>query len=55
MFTTISSGIKSRLAFQKRIRSSATLSSLKGSIAMVEFSPDGKVLSANALFLHCTG
>lgn len=55
MFTTISSGIKSRLAFQKRTYSSATLSSLKGSMAMVEFSPDGTVLAANPLFLDSMG
>ena len=55
MFATISSGIKSRLAFQKRTRSSATLNSLKESIAMIEFTPDGKVLSANSLFLKCMG
>lgn len=55
MFTTITSGIKSRLAFQKRTHSSATLSSLKESIAMVEFNPDGIVIAANPLFLSCMG
>ncbi|WP_312242867.1 PAS domain-containing methyl-accepting chemotaxis protein [Pantoea sp.] len=55
MFTTITSEIKSRLAFQKRNHSSATLSSLKESIAMVEFNPDGIVIAANPLFLSCMG
>lgn len=55
MFTTIASGIKSRLAFQTHAHSSTTLSSLNDSIAMIEFAPDGTVLTANPLFLTCMG
>lgn len=55
MFSTITSGIASRHSWQKRSHSAATLSSLNGSIAMIEFSPDGTILSANALFLARMG
>jgi len=55
MFSTITSGIASRHSWQKRSHSAATLSSLNGSIAMIEFSPDGAILSANALFLARMG
>lgn len=55
MFSTITSGILSRLAWQKRSHSSATLSSLQEAIAMVEFTPDGHILTANALFLERMG
>lgn len=55
MFSTISSGIISRVALQNRRRSSATLSSLHDSIAMVEFLPDGTILTANPLFLEKMG
>lgn len=55
MFSTITSGIASRHSWQKRSHSAATLSSLNGSIAMIEFSPDGSILSANALFLARMG
>ena len=55
MFSTITSGILSRLAWQKRSHSSATLSSLQEAIAMVEFTPDGHILTANTLFLERMG
>ncbi len=55
MFSTITSGIVSRLTWQKRNHSSATLHSLKDSIAMIEFSPEGTILNANALFLERMG
>ncbi|NWA61789.1 PAS domain-containing methyl-accepting chemotaxis protein [Pantoea sp. B9002] len=55
MFSTITSGILSRLAWQKRGRSMATLRSLQDAIAMVEFTPEGKILTANELFLERMG
>ncbi|UIL53110.1 MULTISPECIES: methyl-accepting chemotaxis protein [Pantoea] len=55
MFYTITSGIASRLSGQKRTHSAATLTSLNDSIAMIEFTPDGTILSANALFLDRMG
>ncbi|MBK0098241.1 PAS domain-containing methyl-accepting chemotaxis protein [Erwinia sp. S63] len=55
MFSTITSGILSRLAWQKRSHSSATLSSLQDAIAMVEFTPEGNILTANDLFLERMG
>lgn len=55
MFSTITSGIASRLRWQKRPHSAATLTSLNDSIAMIEFTPDGTILSANALFLDRMG
>jgi len=55
MFSTITSGILSRLAWQKRGHSKATLSSLQDAIAMVEFTPEGKILTANELFLERMG
>ncbi|KJV32318.1 PAS domain-containing methyl-accepting chemotaxis protein [Pantoea sp. SM3] len=55
MFSTITSGILSRLAWQKRARSNATLSSLQDAIAMVEFTPEGHILTANELFLERMG
>lgn len=55
MFSTITSGILSRLAWQKRARRSATLSSLQDAIAMVEFTPEGHILTANELFLERMG
>ncbi|QCR38049.1 PAS domain-containing methyl-accepting chemotaxis protein [Nissabacter sp. SGAir0207] len=53
MFSTITSGILSRLAWQKKTHSMATLSSLNDSIAMIEFTPDGTIITANPLFLDC--
>lgn len=53
MFSTIASGLMSRLAWQKRSR--ATLSSLQDAIAMIEFTPDGKIITANDLFLERMG
>lgn len=55
MFSTITSGVLSRLAWQKRGHSSATLSSLQDAIAMVEFTPEGHILTANELFLERMG
>ncbi|UCB29964.1 PAS domain S-box protein [Duffyella gerundensis] len=55
MFSTITSGLMSRMASQPRRHSSATLSSLKGSIAMIEFSEDGTIITANPLFLDSMG
>ncbi|MEI2627326.1 PAS domain-containing methyl-accepting chemotaxis protein [Erwinia aphidicola] len=55
MFSTIASGITSRLAWQKRSHSSATLDSLNDSIAMIEFTADGTIITANALFLEKMG
>ncbi|WP_279234005.1 PAS domain-containing methyl-accepting chemotaxis protein [Pantoea sp. MQR6] len=55
MFSTITSGVVSRLAWQKRAHSSATMHSLKDSIAMIEFSPEGTILTANTLFLERMG
>ena len=55
MFYTITSGIASRLSGQKRTHSAATLTSLSDSIAMIEFTPEGTILSANALFLDRMG
>jgi len=55
MFSTFTSGIASRQNGQKRTHSAATLTSLNDSIAMIEFSPDGTILSANALFLARMG
>lgn len=55
MFSTIASGITSRLAWQKRSHSSATLDSLNDSIAMIEFMADGTIITANALFLEKMG
>ncbi|MDU6079207.1 MAG: methyl-accepting chemotaxis protein [Pantoea sp.] len=55
MFSTISSALLSRLAWQKQTRPSATLNSLNGAIAMIEFTPDGIILNANPLFLDRMG
>lgn len=55
MFYTITSGIASRLSWQKRTHSAATLTSLNDSIAMIEFTADGTVIGANALFLERMG
>ncbi len=55
MFSTISSGLLSRLAWQKQTRPSATLNSLKDAIAMIEFTPEGIILNANSLFLDRMG
>lgn len=55
MFYTITSGIASRLSWQRRTHSAATLTSLNDSIAMIEFTPEGTVLGANALFLDRMG
>ncbi|MEZ3500688.1 PAS domain S-box protein [Pantoea sp. KPR_PJ] len=55
MFSTISSGILSRLAWQKNSYPSATLNSLNDAIAMIEFTPDGVILTANPLFLERMG
>lgn len=55
MFSTISSGLLSRLAWQKKTRSSATLNSLNDAIAMIEFTPEGIILNANPLFLDRMG
>ncbi|WP_048782019.1 PAS domain-containing protein, partial [Pantoea vagans] len=55
MFSTISSALLSRLAWQKQTRPSATLNSLNDAIAMIEFTPDGIILNANPLFLDRMG
>lgn len=55
MFTTITSGILSRLAWQRRSHRSATLNALHDAIAMIEFTPEGRILTANELFLTCMG
>jgi len=55
MFSTISSGILSRLAWQKNSYPSATLNSLNDAIAMIEFTPEGVILNANPLFLERMG
>ena len=55
MFSTISSGLLSRLAWQKQTRPSATLNSLNNAIAMIEFTPEGIILNANSLFLDRMG
>lgn len=55
LFYTFTSGIASRLSWQKRPHSAATLTSLNDSIAMIEFTPDGTVLSVNTLFLDRMG
>ena len=55
MFSTIASGITSRLAWQKRSRSSATLDALNNAIAMIEFMTDGTIITANPLFLEKMG
>ncbi|MDU6432134.1 MAG: PAS domain-containing methyl-accepting chemotaxis protein [Pantoea sp.] len=55
MFSTISSGLLSRLAWQKQTRPSATLNSLNDAIAMIEFTPEGIILNANSLFLDRMG
>lgn len=52
MFSTITSGIISRLAWNYRSNSKVILSSLQNTIAMVEFTPEGKILTANDLFLE---
>ncbi|WP_275554262.1 PAS domain-containing methyl-accepting chemotaxis protein [Mixta sp. Marseille-Q2659] len=54
MFSSVTSGIASRFVFSRR-DSSATLASLKGAIAMIEFKPDGTILTANNLFLQRMG
>lgn len=51
MIGTIKSGVLARFSQHGRA-SKATLSSLSDAIAMIEFTPDGKILSANALFLE---
>ncbi|MCG7390022.1 PAS domain-containing methyl-accepting chemotaxis protein [Pantoea sp. ACRSB] len=55
MFSTIPSGLLSRLAWQKQTRPSATLNSLNSAIAMIEFTPEGIILNANSLFLDRMG
>lgn len=55
MFTTITSGILSRLAWQRRSHRSATLNALHDAIAIIEFTPQGRILTANELFLTCMG
>ena len=55
MFSTIPSGLLSRLAWQKQTRPSATLNSLNNAIAMIEFTPEGIILNANSLFLERMG
>lgn len=54
MVGTIKSGLFTRF-FQHGRTSKATLSSLSDAIAMIEFSPEGKILSANAIFLEKMG
>ncbi|WP_380178844.1 PAS domain S-box protein [Kalamiella sp. sgz302252] len=54
MIGTIKSGLLSRLNASAG-RPRATLSSLSDAIAMVEFTPDGRILTANALFLEKMG
>ncbi|MDR7344701.1 methyl-accepting chemotaxis protein [Pantoea alhagi] len=53
MFSAITAGIASRFASQQR--GSATLASLNEAIAMIEFKPDGTILTANDLFLQRMG
>lgn len=53
MFSAITAGIASRFALQQR--GSATLASLNEAIAMIEFKPDGTILTANDLFLQRMG
>ncbi|ADU70611.1 PAS domain-containing methyl-accepting chemotaxis protein [Pantoea sp. At-9b] len=55
MFTTITSGILSRLAWQRRSHRAATLNALHDAIAIIEFTPEGRILTANDLFLTCMG
>ncbi|YCH29974.1 PAS domain-containing methyl-accepting chemotaxis protein [Erwinia sp. D4-22] len=53
MFSTIASGMASLFATQQR--GSSALASLNAAIAMIEFKPDGTILTANDLFLQRMG
>ena len=53
MFSTLTSGIAS--FFSPQQRSSTTLAALNAAIAMIEFKPDGTILTANDLFLQRMG
>lgn len=55
MLATLTSGVLSRITNRSRSHSSATLNALRGSIAMIEFSHDGIILTANPLFLESMG
>ncbi|WP_053143199.1 methyl-accepting chemotaxis protein [Erwinia billingiae] len=52
MISTIKSGVLSRVFYNNTRHSKATLSSLNDAIAMIEFTPEGIILNANALFLE---
>lgn len=54
MIGSIKTGILSRLKYSAS-QPRATLSSLSDAIAMIEFRPDGRILTANALFLEKMG
>lgn len=53
MFSIIASGMASLFATQQR--GSSALASLNAAIAMIEFKPDGTILTANDLFLQRMG
>ncbi len=53
MFSTIASGMASLFATKQR--GSSALASLNAAIAMIEFKPDGTILTANDLFLQRMG
>lgn len=55
MFSTTTPGLFSRLTRLIHSSRSATLRSLQKAIAMVEFTPDGHILTANDLFLERMG
>ncbi|MEM6159309.1 PAS domain-containing methyl-accepting chemotaxis protein [Erwinia sp. P6884] len=55
MIGTIKSGVLSRFTATSSRHSRKTLNSLSEAIAMIEFSPEGIILSANALFLEKMG
>lgn len=55
MIGTIKSGVLSRVFHHHSRQSQATLSSLNEAIAMIEFTADGIILGANALFLERMG
>lgn len=55
MLSTIKSGVLSRFSVAASRHSRETLNSLNDAIAMIEFSPEGKIVAANALFLEKMG
>lgn len=55
MFRSIASGLASRFTLRQGLDASATVGALNKAIAMIAFTPEGIILSANDLFLSRMG